>query len=326
MAARALERWRAHDLQSQRSFYTKTGVLWMFGAEHGFRSASVTALRAEGIPVEELTLREARDRYPQIQFDGVSSVLLEPEGGYLLARRACEHIVERFVAEGGTYRQAAALPVEASGPVRHVAVHGGGYVDADAFVFACGPWLGTLFPDVIGPLIASTRQEVYYFGTPAGDARFAERNLPAWIEVDASEHVFYGIGGNAYRGFKIADDAPGPAFDPTAGDRGTPTSSTLAVTREFVARRFPALAGAPLVGVEVCQYESTPDAHLIIDRHPAGPNLWIVGGGSGHGFKLGPAVGELVADLVLESGDPDPLFRLARLAAARDSDWRAKWS
>jgi glycine/D-amino acid oxidase-like deaminating enzyme len=123
----------------------------------------------------------------------------------------------------------------------------------------------------------------------------------------------YGIPGNNYRGFKIADDARGPEFDPTDGDR-TPTPELARDSRKYIARRFPALANAPLLGAEVCQYENSPDGHFIIDRHPAMPRVWIAGGGSGHGFKMGPALGEMLAKQVLDDGTVDPFFGLARFA------------
>jgi glycine/D-amino acid oxidase-like deaminating enzyme len=83
--------------------------------------------------------------------------------------------------------------------------------------------------------------------------------------------------------------------------------------RAFVKRRFPALGDAPLVGAEVCQYENSPDGHFIIDRRPAMPDVWIAGGGSGHGFKMGQALGELLARAVRDDESPHPMFSLARL-------------
>jgi glycine/D-amino acid oxidase-like deaminating enzyme len=325
MAARALELWRAHDARWQRGFYRRTGVLWMFHEEDAFGAASAAALHAARIPIEELTPADARVRYQQIDFDGIASALLEPDAGYLLARRACEHVVERFVAGGGEYRLGAA-----TSPVRmdrhglqRVALRDGNTVAADTFIFACGPWLGALFPDVIGPRIAATRQEVYYFGPPAGDVRFGEDHLPAWIEV--GERVRYGVPGNAHRGVKFADDTPGAVFDPTDGERTT-TAVDVAGARAYLKQRFPDLGGAPLVGAEVCQYESTPDANFVIDRHPDASNVWIAGGGSGHGFKMGPALGELVANLALGTDEPDPAFRLARFADRPANGWPKKWS
>ena len=176
-------------------------------------------------------------------------------------------------------------------------------------MFACGPWLGTLLPDVVGKRVRPTRQEVFYFGPSAGDTLFSEDKLPVW--VDYGERLIYGIPGNANRGFKLADDTLGGDFDPTSGQRRL-SENQIAAARAFIRRRFPALADAPLLGGEVCQYENSPDGHFIVDRHPAAPNVWIVGGGSGHGFKMGPALGEMVADLVLKDGTPEPAFRLAR--------------
>jgi glycine/D-amino acid oxidase-like deaminating enzyme len=324
MAARALDLWRAHDARWQRSFFRRTGALWLFGRDDAFGRASADALRARGMAIDELTPAQASRRFPQVSFDGIASVLFEPEAGYLLARRACEHVVERLVAEGAEYRPgAAATPVRLDGAPRTVALQDGQRVEADRFVFACGPWLGSLFPDVVGPRVTATRQEVYYFGTPPGDERFSEDRLPVW--VDFRDRLVYGIPGNANRGFKVADDTPGPAFDPTTGDRDVGDAG-IAAARRFLAERFPALAGAPLVGSEVCQYEATPDSHFIIDRHPAAPNVWIAGGGSGHGYKMGPAIGELVAGLVLGTAAPNAAFGLARFAAPPPGGWGGKWS
>ena len=264
------------------------------------------------------TAAEARRRFPQVNFDGVASVLIEREAGYLLARRACEHVVDRATAEGVEYRQAsAATPVRIDGAsLQSLMLTDGTMLRADAFVFACGPWLGSIFPDVVGTLITPTRQEVFYFGTPAGDARFLEAHLPVWI--DYGQRLVYGIPGNANRGFKVADDTAGPRFDPTNGQREA-TEAGVMRARAFIARRFPALAAAPLVGTEVCQYEASPDSNYVIDRHPRAPNVWIAGGGSGHGFKMGPAIGELVASLVLGEAQPDPFFGFGRFARTKRS-------
>jgi sarcosine oxidase len=326
MAMRALELWRACETEWRGGFFRPTGALWMFGADDGFGRASAAALHTLGIPLEALTAAEASRRFPQIAFDAtIKTVLWEPVAGYLFARRACERVVERFVAAGGDYRQAAVPePVQIEPASRpRVALEPGGAIDADAFVFACGPWLGRLFPEVIGKRVTATRQEVYYFGTPAGDARFHDPAMPVWL--DCRERVFYGIPGNANRGFKVADDTPGPEFDPTSGTRDA-TPAGIAAARRLLRQRFPHLADAPLLGSEVCQYEATPDSHFILDRHPAAPDVWIAGGGSGHGFKMGPAVGEMLASCVLGTATPDPQFGLARLSSPPPGGWEAKWT
>lgn len=321
MAARALRLWREYGAEEAGLLRT-TGVLWMFGDDDSVGRASLTAFHAEGLRLDALTAREAAVRFPQIDASGVRSALWEPDAGYLFARRACTHVLERFVAEGGVYRQAA-VRTPASIDAGRGALAAGGALEADAFVFACGPWLGPLFPGVVGDRVSPTRQEVYYFGTPAGDARFSDPALPVWL--DCGERIMYGIPDRDGRGFKIADDTPGPPIDPTSGSRAITPSGVEAV-RAFLGRRFPALAGAPLVASEVCQYESTPDSHFIVDRHPQAPHVWIAGGGSGHGFKMGPAIGGLLASSILDGVPPDPQFSFERFARAPVSGWQKKWS
>ena len=177
---------------------------------------------------------------------------------------------------------------------------------ADAYVFACGPWLGNVFP-FLSQTITPTRQEVFFFGTAAGDLRFTDAQLPIWsddskrdIDGFPGKHWFYGIPGNQWRGFKIADDTRGVDFDPTAGERVVDAEGLRAI-RDYLGFRFPALKNAPLLESRVCQYENTPDDHFLVDRHPAAENIWLVGGGSGHGFKHGPAVGEYVARQLLDA-------------------------
>ncbi len=312
MVARSLRLWREFQERSKRQVYRRTGVLWMAGQDDQYEKAALPLLRGAGLAIEELTRAEAAARYPQISFEGVAWAIFEKDAGYLLARRACQAVLETFQEEGGEYRVAAATPGPiGAGGMGPLSLSDGGSLAADAYVFACGPWLGGLFPDRIGERIRPTRQEVFFFGTPAGDPRFSEDRMPVWI--DKGERLFYGIPGNEWRGLKVGDDTRGAVFDPTAGDR-TPSAEALRTARAYLELRFPALKGAPLLESRVCQYENSPDLRFIIDRHPQAANAFIAGGGSGHGFKHGPAVGERVADLVLSGKAPDPFFALSRLS------------
>ncbi len=155
----------------------------------------------------------------------------------------------------------------------------------------------------------ATKQDIFFFGAPPGDSRFSDEQLPVW--ADHRGRFRYGIPGRDRRGFKIADDTRGPEFDPSSGERIV-SPETLKDIREYVAFRFPALKDAPLIETRVCQYEQTPDSHFIIDQHPANENVWLLGGGSGHGFKHGPAVGEMMADLILKDREPQAVWRLDR--------------
>jgi glycine/D-amino acid oxidase-like deaminating enzyme len=294
-------------------------------------------LRKAKIKFQQLSSSQMKKRWPQINFEGVEWGIFEPECGYLDARASCQAVVDAFQAAGGKYRQLAVLPeienahvgtaasaVQSSkarqtladpqnAGLRNISLSNGSRLEADIYVFACGPWLGKLFPQAVGNLVQATKQDIFFFGTPGGDDRFTDAHLPVW--ADHRGRFRYGIpgalSGDARRGFKIADDTRGPAFDPTDGER-IASPETLKDIREYVAFRFPALKDAPLVETRVCQYEQTPDSHFIIDRHPKNENVWIVGGGSGHGFKHGPALGEMMGELILKDREPAPIWRLAR--------------
>jgi sarcosine oxidase len=290
MVRRSYELWDALD----PSLYVETGALWMHRGDDAYVRSSIPVLEELGFPVERISVDAAAKRWPQISFAGVKSVYLERRAGALSARNACRVVRDAFESAGGIYR------VEHVDPSRS-------RIDADVVVYACGPWLGKLFPDVIGGAIRPTRQEVYYFGTPRGSDRYLPGRLPVWI--DFGDRIFYGIPDVHGRGFKIADDTRGEPIDPTSAHR-VPSSDGVARARALVAERFPEMRDAPLIDAEVCQYENSPDGHLIIDRHPERKNVWLVGGGSGHGFKLSPAVGEMTAQAILAGRDIPKMFHL----------------
>ncbi len=315
LAGRALKLWAKYERRWKRRFLHRTGVLWMASSsDDAFERGSIKPLRQAGIKFQELSARELKKRWPQVSFEGVDWGIYEPRCGYLDARSSCLGVVDAFVQAGGKYRQLAVMAegLEYALP-NGLTLSDGSRVKADYYVFACGPWLGKLFPQTIGDLVRATKQDIFFFGTPAGDPRFNDTHLPVW--GDHREHFFYGIPGSDRRGFKVADDTRGPAFDPTSGERVV-NLDTLRGVREHLAFRFPALKDAPLIETRVCQYEQTPDEHFIVDRHPRMENVWLLGGGSGHGFKHGPAVGEMMAELILGDGEPSKTWHLSRFASA----------
>ena len=310
LAARALKLWDKYERRWKRQFLHRTGVLWMASGDDSFELGSVEPLRSAKIKFQQLSPTQMKKRWPQIHFQGVDWAIFEPECGYLDARASCKAVVDAIVAAGGKYRQAAVQPDELEGETRHgLVLSDDSKLKADLYVFACGPWLGALFPETIGKLVEPTKQDIFFFGAAPGDDRYSERNMPVW--GDHRGQFWYGIPGSGRRGFKIADDTRGPAFDPTKGERVV-SPKTLEGVREYVAFRFPGLKGAPVVETRVCQYEQTPDSHFIVDRHPRNENVWIVGGGSGHGFKHGPAIGEIMAEVLLKDRQPPAVWSLGR--------------
>lgn len=316
MVRRALDRWREEQKTWGRSVLRETGALWLFETDDdSYARRSVAPMRAERLTLEEMAPVEAARRYPQIRLDGVRHIWFEREAGYLLAREACELVREACVRAGAEYLTSHIRPgTIRSGRMSDVMLSDGTRRAADQFVFACGPWMGSTFPDVIGSRIRATKQDVLYFGTPAGDRDFDAGALPVWVNFGAT--LLYGIPGNERRGFKIADDTLGAVVDPTTMER-TLSPESVRTARALLQKRFPKLATAPLVHSEVCQYERSADGHFLVDWHPEAGNVLLLGGGSGHGFKMGPAIGEVATRVVLDNGVVAPLFRFARLANVR---------
>jgi glycine/D-amino acid oxidase-like deaminating enzyme len=306
----SLVEWHALSGRHGSPIFHETGALFLYPEDEPSIDRSLVVQRALGIPIEKIAAGEMVRRWPQIDFDGIAVGVMQPTMGVLMARRSVQALVGEFVKAGGSFRQFAVNPPRSGrASLDAITGTGGEALPAGRFIFACGPWLPKLFPEVVGARIVATRQEVYFFAPAAGDGRFGSARLPAWVDASSKDYP-YGFPDIESRGFKIALDARGPRIDPDTNDR-TVTEQGLAKVRDYLARRFPDLARRPLAESRVCQYENSDNGDLLIDRHPAWDNAWLVGGGSGHGFKHGPAVGRYVTDLVLGTGKAEPRFALA---------------
>ncbi|MDH5254557.1 MAG: FAD-dependent oxidoreductase [Gammaproteobacteria bacterium] len=317
MALESLDDWRWLSGRSGLPVLHPTGVLMFFPRQEPFATQSIEAHRRLGLPVEILDRPELQRRYPQANWGGIEFGLFEPHFGALMARRAVQTLVAEFLAAGGEYLTAAVEPPAVAERIDALRTRAGEALRAGNYVFACGPWLPALLPAVLGTRIFPTRQEVFFFATPPGDDRFREDRLPGWADFNGGD-IYYGFPDLESRGFKIAHDSHGPRFDPDTGDRQV-TAAGLASIRTYLARRFPLLAGQPLVESRVCQYENSSNGDLLIDRLPGCDNAVVVGAGSGHGFKHGPAVGRYAADLVQgELRAVEPRFSLASKGSVQD--------
>ena len=313
MAMHSLPQWKALSAVSGLPIFIPCGILFFFPNEEPYVRDSIEAHRKLGLPTDVLTQAEMARRFPMIDFDGITVGLYEPGFGALMARRAVLTLVDRFSRDGGIYRRGAAASPSALGDrLDEVLLSSGERVSADRFVFALGPWLPKLFPDVIGPRIEPTRQEVFFFAPPAGDRRFTPGALPGWADFNGGD-IFYGFPDLESRGLKFAHDAHGVTVDPDTQDR-RPTEAALAEIVAYRDRRFPALSGVPLTEARVCQYENSSNGDFLIDLHPRWSNVLLLGGGSGHGFKHGPEVGRYAAARLFGTIKPEPRFSLATKA------------
>ena len=288
---------------NQPELFQKTGVLWTPAADDANTAFTLGTLEKCGVVFQYLTPAELTARFPQVRYSSERVGIFEPESGVALARRAVCAVVEDAIRNGVDYFREAALAPDGA----EVRTRSGRVLRASTFVYASGPWLPKIFPEILEGRIRPTRQEVFFFGTEPGDRRFTPPHMPAWLDF-TDERGAYALPDIENRGFKLAFDRHGPPFDPDTSDR---LADGLEAARAFLAERFPALAGAPLVESRVCQYENTSSGDFLIDRHPDFSNVWLVGGGSGHGFKHGPMVGEHVTALIDGSASVEARFSLA---------------
>ena len=283
-ALRALSLWLELQEETATRIWEPVGVAWLARREDGFEASCVPVLERLGVEHEWLRPDDARGLFPSLAVDGLAAVLWEPGGGVLHARRATQLLVEDALREGVEVEAGRADPSDPPA--------------ADLVVWACGAWLPKLFPFVD---VRVERRDVYLFG---GDA--AWNGAPGWVEYDAG---FYGTGEIGGYGVKLCPDMPSERIDPDTLDR-TPAQDRGELAREYAAARFPDLAGAPLLGGRVCQYDLSTDTHFLVDRHPERDGWWLVGAGSGHSFKHGPALAEYVADCVEGRREPEAFHRL----------------
>jgi sarcosine oxidase len=300
MSRRALELW----LELDPRLVARSGIAWFARREDGWEADSERVLTQLGIPNERV---DAADLFPSVRTDDIAFTLLEPEAGILHARIAVRALADRAVQAGAERIVAVARP-----DGERVVLDDGRVLEADVVVWACGAWMPGLFGDVLSLRI--TQQDVFYF---AADGHWATPGVPGWVDYDGAA---YGLGDLDGRGVKVAPDVDGPPFDAQTGERHVhPEHERFA--RAYLAHRFPALAGAPLVGARVCQYEITPDTWFVAAPHPehAG-RVWLLGGGSGHAFKHGPALAERLESWITGAEPAEPRFGLGD--RARDTSLR----
>jgi sarcosine oxidase len=282
-AWRARELWRELEAETGRELLVECGLTWFAQAEDGWESLSERRLREVGVPVERLGPEAGRELFPSFEPGDLDFILWEPNAGVLRAAEATRATVE-------VARRAGVRVVHEVGRP--------GSVRGDVVVWACGAWL----PELVEVPIRVTKQDTLYFD---GDG-WGSPPVPAWVDYDAA---IYGHGAVDRLGVKVAPDQEGPRFDPETGERSI-SARTEPLARAYLGERFPALRNAPLTHSVVCQYALTTDTNFIVAPRPEHEGEWILGGGSGHGFKHGPALAEYAARVVTGAEAPEERFGL----------------
>jgi sarcosine oxidase len=316
---RSLPVWQDLADRLRSPLFHRTGVLWLSNDGDLYTKQLYEILLKNGVACEKLSAAEIGTKYPQLSFpDATANVswgVLEPESGLLMARRAVQGLVQENNRNGVKFVHACVLPPQGNGRLSTIHTSGDS-ISAGTFIFACGPWLPKIFPALLADRITPTRQEIFFFGPPACDDRFSPPKMPVWLHHTHPD-LPYALPDMERRGFKIAFDRHGPDFDPDTGSRVVGEES-IAEMRAYLKDHVPALQNAPVLETRVCQYENTSNGDFLIDRHPEFENVWMAGGGSGHGFKHGPAVGEYVLGRILRNIPEEPRFSLASKHTTRE--------
>jgi sarcosine oxidase len=308
MAWRARDAWRRLEERTGEELYCEAGLMWFAHREDGWETRSAHVLQSLDIPHEVLEPGQAGRAFPGFRGDDLAFVLWEPHAGVLRARRATQVTARLARSAGVRLVRAKALPYGGGTGV----VADGEVLRADRVVWACGAWLPSLLGAGLGAglgvEVKVTRQDTFHFGVPR---EWSTPPLPAFCDYEMSA---YGHGDLDGVGMKVNGDAEGERYDPETGGRQVLPGNECDA-RDYLARRFPLLVGAPVVFSQVCQYTLTRDAEWIIAEIEDG--VWLLGGDSGHGFKHAPVLAEYVTEILDGTREPEARFGLHGRQAVR---------
>jgi monomeric sarcosine oxidase len=311
----SLQRWRKLEQMTQRSLYTSTGVLVLGSNMDDFAKSSHNVLRNLGYPSESLSRYACKRRFPQFALQGYNFYTYNAEGGILHASYCLQTLKD-------TIRQLGATLLE-NQKVTHI-IHentlkpiqlrliDGHELTADRLVLTPGPWIHRLLGDLQLP-IRLTRQYVLFFDH-LPTSTFGLSAFPAFLAGDE----LYGLPicnratfpGSEW--LKVASHAFGIDADPDDTIQIEPQIIDRVIHDLY--RLLPDLQQAQLVHVNSCIYDVSPDEHFILDVLPDDPRIVFATGLSGHGFKFGLLLGEMLSSFLSESSSPVAMerFRLNR--------------
>ena len=329
-ARKSIEHWRNFDAEHAKRFGTRffftTGDVILREKAEAFTTRTQELWTAQGVKFEVLSTDDAIKRWPQIRSDGNSVVLYEPDAGVARARSSVQATIALARDAGAQFQIGRVTP----GPIQNGNMDGITLVDgtrltADAYVFCCGPWLEKIFPDTLRNKTRVPLGHVCYFGTPIGDDRFTNPNIPSWNVPGVTGWAALPVDN---RGFRVRGALAAPAPPRTAGADDTPpppppqstpdprqqdpdqstrwsNEERIDGSRRVLQKYFPALADAPLLETRSCHYEISVNSNFIVDRVPGAANAWIAGMGQAEGFKFSIVLGEYIASRVTgHDGDP----------------------
>lgn len=305
----SFEMWEKYSREWNDKLFHEKGALWMFrGIEPTYAEMSIPIMQKKGYELSKVSVDSLKTEYPEMNLNDISSAYWEPKVAYLEASRSCGVVRDKFVERGGQYLKAEVTKLKCKDEqISAMELSSGEVIEADFYVLACGPWLKNLVPEM-NDIIRVSRQEVYYFEAPD-----TYNDLPIWVEFREGDQMFYGIPDHFDQGFKFAYDERTWGLDPDKDHRNI-TEGILERMKSVLVNRFPKLKSSDVLKHHVCVYENSTDGDFIIDRLPQMNNTLVLAGSSGHGFKMGPAIGQLVTQHITTKNTLPKGFALTRFS------------
>ncbi len=304
----ALEGWRRWNAAWPEPLFHETGVLFICRsamARGGFEHDSFSLLTRRGHSLERLDAATIRDRFPAWSTGSFVDGYFNPSGGFAESGKVVARLLAQARDSGVTLRGSCRVErlAEKESRVVGVVVDGGEIVGADRVVLAAGSWSQHLVPS-LGSQLRSVGQPVFHLA-PRDRAPYEASIFPVF-GADIARTGYYGFPVTPDGLVKIANHGTGRAMHPESPERAVTADETAAL-RSFLRETFPALADAKIAATRVCVYGDTHDEHFLIAPDPDRAGLVVAAGGSGHGFKFAPVLGEIIANAV--DGEVVPKFR-----------------
>ena len=312
MVSLSLKRWRRLERVARSTLYTSTGLLVLGNEDDNDTQASYHVVRGLGLPAEHLSKEDCRLRFPQFDTQPFDMITFNHEAGILHAS-TCLHTLRNLVLDlgGEIYESCRVTQLTYDSQLRPVRLHlsSGTELLADRVVLATGAWVHRLLADLYLPVRMTRQYMLYYASLPY--SLFGAGTFPAFISQD-----LYGFpihkGSNGW--LQAASHKFGVPVDP---DEISPSDAgVIAQTNRQLRELLPPFSHAELAHIDSHVYDVTPDEDFILDYLPYDDRIIYAAGLSGHGFKFGVLLGELLSSMVCGTQPVVPLdrFRLARFA------------
>ena len=291
LVQRAYVLWEELAREAGTQLFMQTGGLMIGRPESAVVAGARLSAETHRLPFEALSAAEIHQRFPALRPADDMIGILEPRAGILFPEKCIAAHLDNAAGAQLNYHEQV-LGWRPQGRDLQVVTPRNTYA-CSRLVLSVGSWLKRLVPAL--PLVVE-RQILFWFGS-SDPGLFRPHRCPIHLWEHSPGKYFYGFP-DLGNGVKVAGHHEGEITDPDKINRAV-SPQEIKDMQQLVLPFLPTLTGPCLESV-VCMYTNTPDAHFLIDHHPSHPQVLLVSPCSGHGFKFSAAIGEVVADLVLD--------------------------